>query len=446
MDDQPLHPEAALSVEPGVFLADAEPAEGRFAALSALLTGYRAVWEPRPFASARPAWAVAHPEVARWLLSLDDAAVARLDEGPAGALRGAPATLRAWAEAASALVAVPMARGSRPARLEDPRLQWRIPGRKWRQIEAFAAALGDDDGRAPIVDWCAGKGHLGRTLAAARGVPVTLVEHDAALGREALELAATAGVDAAFSPVDAHGPGARAALGPETVAVALHACGGLLASLLRAAVDARVPRVHAAPCCYHRAHVDGRGTTPLSAAGRAAGLTLTHSALRLATTDEVVAPGRLRRGRRRENAWRLGLDELLREASGVDAYTPLGTLPPELMKLSFRAFCEEAAALRGLALPAAWDAARAERMGFLRAQEARALGVVRGLFRGPLELWLALDRAFFLVEAGYLVRVERFCARAVTPRNLLISASIPSRTEARRWAPSRATAPSASPT
>ncbi|MCB9733623.1 MAG: methyltransferase [Deltaproteobacteria bacterium] len=433
MDDQPPHAEAALSgavtgtggegAGGGAVLAGGEPADARFDALTALLGAHRDVWEPRPFASARPGWAEAHPEVARWLLALDDAAVTRLEEAPAAAFTDAPATLRGWAEAASALAAVPSVAATPLGRLDDPRVPWRIPGRKWRQIQAFAAAAGEGGDPAEVVDWCAGKGHLGRTLGAVRGAAVTLVEHDARLRREALELAAQVGVDARFATADAHGAEARAELGPGVTAVALHACGGLLVSLLRGAVAVGVPQVHAAPCCYHRAHVDGRGTVPVSAAGRAAGLALTHSALRLATADEVVAPGRLRRGRRRENAWRLGLDELLREASGVDVYTPLGTLPVELVKRPFAAFCEEAAAIRGLALPASWDPGRAERVGWQRAQEARALGLVRGLFRGALELWLALDRALFLAEARYRVRIGRFCAREVTPRNLLISAT-----------------------
>ena len=37
-------------------------------------------------------------------------------------------------------------------------------------------------------------------------------------------------------------------------------------------------------------------------------------------------------------------------------------------------------------------------------------------------LWLALDRAMFLQERGYAVALGTFCARAVSPRNLLLRA------------------------
>ena len=134
----------------------------------------------------------------------------------------------------------------------------------------------------------------------------------------------------------------------------------------------------------------------------------------------MVARDRLRRGRRRENAWRLGFDLLHREATGVDAYTPLGVLPPEVLERPFAEFARCLASDRGLALPAVWEPARAEAAGWERARRARALGLVRGLFRRTIELHLVLDRAQFLVEAGYGVEVVTFCARAVSPRNLLV--------------------------
>ena len=51
---------------------------------------------------------------------------------------------------------------------------------------------------------------------------------------------------------------------------------------------------------------------------------------------------------------------------------------------------------------------------------ARGLGVARSLFRRPLELWLALDRALMVREAGRPVTVGTFCAMDQTPRNVVI--------------------------
>ncbi|MNY82370.1 hypothetical protein D3C86_2244270 [compost metagenome] len=47
---------------------------------------------------------------------------------------------------------------------------------------------------------------------------------------------------------------------------------------------------------------------------------------------------------------------------------------------------------------------------------------MRGLFRRPLEVWLLLDRALYLQEQGYAVRLGTFCDYRLTPRNLLLLA------------------------
>jgi hypothetical protein len=44
------------------------------------------------------------------------------------------------------------------------------------------------------------------------------------------------------------------------------------------------------------------------------------------------------------------------------------------------------------------------------------------LFRRPLELWLVLDRALYLQERGYEVKLGTFCAPTLTPRNVLLVA------------------------
>jgi hypothetical protein len=124
--------------------------------------------------------------------------------------------------------------------------------------------------------------------------------------------------------------------------------------------------------------------------------------------------------RRRELAWRLGLDLLLREASGVDLYTQVGSVSSAMLDLPFAAFCERLATRDELSLPPRYDAAKAEAAGWERARLCRALGVVRCIFRRPVELWLVLDKACFLAENGREVALGTFCARAVTPRNLML--------------------------
>ena len=73
-----------------------------------------------------------------------------------------------------------------------------------------------------------------------------------------------------------------------------------------------------------------------------------------------------------------------------------------------------------LPAPPCWDAL--EQRGWQRLAEVRNLELVAGLFRRPLELWLVIERALYLKEAGYSVSLGEFCEAELTPRNLLLLA------------------------
>ena len=55
-----------------------------------------------------------------------------------------------------------------------------VPGRKWQQIDAFAQCLTFQTPPTHWLDWCAGKGHLGRRLLSS-GQRLTCLEYDPAL-------------------------------------------------------------------------------------------------------------------------------------------------------------------------------------------------------------------------------------------------------------------------
>lgn len=406
----------------------------RLAALASALHEGAPLWRPRPFAEDPPPWAGAFPEVAAWCEGLAPAELDAL-EAADRLPQGAPPQLRAWRERLDALTALPpLAADDRPTRFtlstEAARL---VPSRKRAQIEAFLGALALGPKRPlRVLDWCGGKGHLGRALGAREHLPVTVLEREATYRDEALRLASRDGVTLDFVVGDALED--RHDLFDDTLlAVGLHACGELGTRLLAHAIADGAHTVALAPCCLHK--IPGlvqHGYHPLSAAGRGCDPRLDHGSLRLATADEVVARPGLRRDRRRENAFRLGVDLLLREA-GQPTYTPLGTLPHDLVRADFATFARGAAAHTGLPLPTRWDPARAEAAGWRRAHRARAFGLVRSLFRRAIEVWCALDRVAWLEEHGLTVTIGRFAPRAVTPRDIMILAS--------RVAPRRDTAP-----
>ena len=394
--------------------------EARFAALTAFVR-QRHIWGPRPFTSLRLPWEEDHPRFAAWLRGLTIAQARSLEADPLGpASEGAPAELLRWARQRERLVALGPAPRRAVEALTGPRVRWRVPGRKWAQVKALigVAAAAWPEEATEVVEWCAGHGHLGRTLAHHAQVPALLLERQGGQASRAEELAARLGAAARFVEADVLRPESWEHLRPGVVAVGLHACGVLNATLLAEGARRGVARLVVAPCCPHQ--TGSEGFVPWSEAGRRVGLRWDKSALRLSIADEAVAtPGEVAR-RGREQAWRLGLDLLVREATGEDRYWTVGMLPAGALRGGFEAFCRAQAARRGLPLPPRWDAAKAERAGWERARVARGLGVARSLFRRPLELWLALDRALMVREAGRPVTVGTFCAMDQTPRNVVI--------------------------
>lgn len=384
----------------------------RFATLDDLLAEHAWLWRPQPFKEARPPWCEALPALVRELDGLgDEEAEGLADDGPAliDLLARHVPRLREL----HGLTALP-ARGGAALRDLGPRFARDVPGRKWQQVSAFAAAVAPA-GR-PVVEWCAGKGHLGRLVGAQWAQPVTSVDIDAALCGAGEALAQRAGVAQRFLAADVLQP-LPAGLLAGGHAVTLHACGDLHRRLVRAAVEQGAAALDVAPCCYHKA-----ADEDAVALGSGARLRLSRDDLRLAVTETVTAPPRERRLRDREIAWKLGYDGLRRRVEGEDRYRPMAPIDKGWLKEGFEAFCRRLAARHGVALPAALDWGHWERHGAGRARGFLRHSLVRHAFRRPLELWLALDLARFLEGSGYRVELGVFCPRQLTPRNLLLSA------------------------
>lgn len=382
-------------------------------ALDATLASIRPLWHARPFSEMRPAWCLEWPALAAELLALDDADQARLaDDGEAAA--GFVACHIGEVAELPGLACVADIH-ARPLPALGTFWAWEIPGRKRGQIEAFAASAARS-GR-PVIDWCGGKGHLGRLLARHWQVGVTTLEIDGALCADGVQLARRAGVEQGFVAADVLQPGVPLPVGGH--AVALHACGDLHRTLVGQAADRGLAALDVAPCCYYRG-VSGN-YQPLSGSLLAH---LTADDARLAVTESVTATPRRLRQRDREMAWKLAFDVWRREVDGVDEYRSFKPVPAAWMRGSFPEFLVRIAQREGLATPAAQRLDALERCGWERQREVMRLSILRQAFRRPLEVWLALDLAVRLENDGYAVSIGRFCERRLTPRNLLISARL----------------------
>lgn len=391
---------------------NARDVEARFQALDAFLIEHQGLWKPRPFTHLYLPWETEHPELAAWLRrrSLADAEASHNQPHDLAAPAPFP-QLAAQARHLSAVDQLP----TQPLAPARHRLNVDVPGRKWQQIEAFGAALQFAQTPTHWLDWCAGKGYLGRRLLQADQA-LTCLEYDPALIAAGQALSDHHGLPVIHRLQDVM---ADVALSREHTPVALHACGDLHVRLLKLASAVGCQQLALAPCCYNRITADTYQA--LSNAGRASTLQLSIDDLGLPLSETVTAGKRVRLQRDTSMARRLGFDQLQRELRGCDEYLPAPSLPTSWLDKPFADYCRELARLKGLST-GEQEWATLEAYGWSRLAEVRNLELVRGLFRRPLELWLVLDRALFLSETGYKVEVGSFCEPALTPRNLMVLA------------------------
>ncbi|QOQ74208.1 methyltransferase [Pseudomonas poae] len=390
----------------------ARDVEARFAALDAFLIEHQGLWRPRPFTHLHLPWETQHPELAQWLRQRSLADAENSHNRPHDLPAPAPfPQLAAQALQLGAVDKLPT-QALAPAR---HRLNVDVPGRKWQQIEAFGAVLNFAQKPTHWLDWCAGKGHLGRRLLHA-DQQLTCLEYDPALIAAGQALSDHHGLPASHRLQDVM---ADVTISPEHTPVALHACGDLHVRLLQLASAAGCKQLALAPCCYNR--IDADSYQPLSGAGRASPLKLSVDDLGLPLSETVTAGNRVRQQRDTSMARRLGFDQLQRHVRGLDEYLPTPSLPASWLGKPFAEYCRELASLKGLSA-GDQDWAALEAHGWRRLAQVRNLELLRGLFRRPLEMWLVLDRALFLVEQGYKVEIGSFCEPALTPRNVMVLA------------------------
>lgn len=389
----------------------------KFAELDAFLRDHQSVWRPRPFVERKISWGKQYPELAQWLVQ-QPLALANAFQGEPRGLRHAPAPFLEWSNAIDQLIHVePYAQKA----LNIPKgLAVDIPGRKWQQIQDVVSAVSFEKSTAHWLDWCAGKGHLGRLLAEVTGKPLTCLEQDQHLVEAGLQLSQKNRLQAQHIQQDVMHPSVLNRIVASHTPIALHACGALHIRFLRVAVDKGCSQLALAPCCYNR--TDQEGYKPLSEQGKGSALRLDVHDLGLPLTETVTAGQRIQKQRDQSMAWRLGFDVLQRELRQVDEYLPMPSVSPKWLHKTFAQYCQDLGALRGLAIPSVHNWEALEQMGWQRLAEVRNLELVRALFRRPLELWLVLDQVLWLEEQGYTVRLGTFCPAQVTPRNLLILA------------------------
>lgn len=402
-------------------LLSGDTLDERFVALNTFLLEQHSIWREKPFIQQQLSWEADFPELSSWLQARS---LAHAEDSHADPYSiPAPHPFGGWAQRAQQLCSVDTfsqaVLGARPLRMQNG-----VTERKWQQIEAFARAVHGDTEQSFTqtqgwLDWCAGKGHLGRYLAWP-DAKLECLEFNPDLVSSGRAISQKYLTHAQHTLCDVISIESTVPLQRSGTVVALHACGDLHTHLVRQVSAQQTAALALVPCCYNRTQADFYQA--LSKQGQASALQLDRDDLGLPLTATVTATIRERRLRDQSMAWRLAFDLLQRELRGVDEYLSTPSLPSTWFNKSFAQWCRDLAELKNLpALPEQnWTILEAQ--GWQRLAQVRNLELVRGLFRRPLELWLVLDQALFLQEQGFIVKLGEFCAAELTPRNLLLLA------------------------
>lgn len=406
-----------ISLNP-LCVVDAMSYPSRFAELDHLLVKNRGWWQFRPFHQRTMPWCESHPDLVATLQALNDDELATLD----ASAQALAVWLNPWVPDGERLLELSRLPEAPLRSLDIPaRLDVSVPGRKWQQARRFVAARPASS--KPLLEWCSGKGHLGRLLASVDACPVTSFEWQQALCDAGDELSGKLGLSQRFVCGDAFDPSAAEWLPDHGQAVALHACGDLHVTLMRHWASSTTESLTVSPCCYHL--IKDECYHPLSEQAKASALQLDRADLSLPLQETVTAGQGDRRRREQELLWRLSFDEWQRQVRGVDQYLPVPALPRRCLSGSFVDFCRVVAKHHQFDWPDTEEESVWLEKGRDRLKLVQRMELVAHLFRRPLEIWLALDRVLFLESSGARVSLQTFCDRSLTPRNILIHAERP---------------------
>ena len=390
----------------------------RFTILDSFLLEHQVYWRSEPFhlcQTQQQPWVDVNRPLVDWLNSLSIENIQILKEQPQVLIKELIRFLPELETANqniqfdnSALVGLDLPRGTADG----------IPGRKLQQIVAMGEASLEHHHGKEWLEWCSGKGFLGRILSQQSDQKVTSFEWQQSLCESGQKIADAQHLNMSFVQGDAFSKEADRVFNSNQHAVALHACGDLHVELVKKSVSHGLPAVTISPCCYHL--IRGETYQALSSVAKSSALTLSKSDLRIPLQETVTGGERVKRHRQLEMSYRLGFSQLLKGELGVDEYVPVPSIKKSELSEGFESFCCWASEVKEISLGSDIDFDSYLVQGEALFWEMEKLSLVQQVFRRPLEIWLALDRAIYLQEQGYEASIEEFCERSITPRNLLI--------------------------
>ncbi|MGR2883476.1 methyltransferase [Vibrio vulnificus] len=392
----------------------------QFQLLDEWLTEHQRFWRFEPFHQSlheQLPWVDTHPDMCAWLNSLSAQELSQYKLDPTSLIADLG---RFIPDSRTVLANIALAPHSITTIKLAERFGVGIPGRKLKQIEAMGSYSLTRHQGSEWLEWCSGKGYLGRVLSSQTRQRVTSFEYQLPLCQSGQSEADALNLPMHFVQGDALECQSKQYVKPEQHAVALHACGDLHVRMMQYGCEKGVAAMTIAPCCYHLIQSDAYQV--LSSVAKLSTIRLSRSELRIPLQQTVTGGSRVQRHRQLEMTFRLGLDLLLRQECAFKEYAPVPSIKKSQLSLGFEAFCRWAAELKEWNLPQVnFDQYEAE--GAKRFWRMEMLSLVQQIFQRAIEMWLIYDKAMYLQEQGYQVSLSEFCDRDITPRNILIHAS-----------------------
>lgn len=209
--------------------------------------------------------------------------------------------------------------------------------------------------------------------------------------------------------------------------VGLHTCGRLALDMIRTGARKKVPAMVNFGCCYHTLD-EASGLQSISAfAKQNDPLKLNKYALTLSCRAHRKMDAKDYDLKLKVKLFRYAFHILIYDHYGIKEAVTLGNSHPKLYDESFATYALEQFKRIGVTPTQSTE----ELNQFFANHKLQDLihrmlsaGLIRNALGRPLELYLLLDRAIYLEEQGYRVRLQEFFDEEVSPRNLGITAEL----------------------
>lgn len=391
-----------------------EQARTKWQFLNKLLFQYQPLWQLKPFEYFKIPWQDNYPDLANWVLNISKEDLKTLSRDP-NLLNQSVYPFLPEVSELDLLTQLPIENPGEASRLNI--LKKGVRGRKWQQIVGFAKSLPEIN--VPVLEWCSGKAHLGRLIAATHQLPVVSLEKNHELCLAGNRISDELNIAVSVHNVDVLSDSVLEYFSEPKHIVALHACGMLHHRLLELLKTTEMTGISLSPCCYHRMAVPFYAC--FSKYGEASKLfQLDRHDLHLPLQDVVVASDRTVQLRQLETIYRLAFDVMQRDLTGRQSYLTVPSVPNKILHGGFNRFASWAAKRHELTLPNSQQLENYEEEGKTRSHIFSRIELIRYVFRRALEMWLVLDMILYLNELGYLTGLGLYCKKSDTPRNIVM--------------------------